>query len=126
MGFGNARHGGKSTEEHKREDDDSLHLDLTPSLSSLTRAITDSMEARGVKLGKDAQEREAIQQERTAPACPAVMLTGGGVILSTSTWMALALPPSGSQTASRVPSARDLSTGRYETPFVTRSDAVDR
>src|SRR5439155_7150871 len=33
MGFGNARHGCKSTEEHEREDDDSLHLDLTPSVS---------------------------------------------------------------------------------------------
>src|SRR5438552_18058893 len=33
MGFGNARHGGKSTEEHEREDNDSLHLDLTPSIS---------------------------------------------------------------------------------------------
>src|SRR5438309_11420754 len=33
MGFGNARHGGKSTEEHEREDDDSLHLELTPSIS---------------------------------------------------------------------------------------------
>jgi hypothetical protein len=33
MGFGNARHGCKSTEEHEREDDDSLHLDLTPSIS---------------------------------------------------------------------------------------------
>jgi hypothetical protein len=66
------------------------------------------MEARGVKLGKDAQEREAIQQERTAPACPAVMLTGDGVILSISTWMAWALAPSGSQTASRVPSGDSL------------------
>ena len=33
MGFGNARHGGKSTEEHEREDDDLLHLDLPPSIS---------------------------------------------------------------------------------------------
>jgi hypothetical protein len=33
MGFGNARHGCKSTEEHECEDDDSLHLDLTPSIS---------------------------------------------------------------------------------------------
>jgi len=34
MGFGNAREGCKSTEEHKcGEDDGSLHLDLTPFIS---------------------------------------------------------------------------------------------
>ena len=48
MGFGNARHdhGCKSTEEHERQHDDSLHFDLTPFLLSLTTEEGDNPQWR--------------------------------------------------------------------------------
>ena len=61
MGFGNARHGCKSTEEHECEDDDSLHLISPFSLSLLAYDGDNSgMEAHGIKLQ---QERASSRHE---------------------------------------------------------------
>src|SRR5438128_10656968 len=60
MGFGNARHGRNSPEEHECENDESLHLDLTPSLSHRLRGRQPTGRRRAAsKFGKGAQEREA-------------------------------------------------------------------
>ena len=63
MGFGNARHGCKSTEEHECEDDDSLHLDLTPSLSHPLRGRQPTAWRRAASnFGKNAQVRVTMGQ----------------------------------------------------------------
>jgi len=66
MGFGNARHGGNSTEEHEREDDDSLHLDLTPfHLSPLTRATPHSVELAASNFGLRQERTRRVQPDAT-------------------------------------------------------------
>jgi hypothetical protein len=60
MGFGNARHGCKSTEEHECEDDDSLHLDLIPFSLIAWEGDNPLVEAGGIKTS---QERAGLRHE---------------------------------------------------------------
>ena len=70
MGFGNARHGCKSTEEYECKDDDLLHLDLTPFLSLIAYEGDDPLHG-GTGHQTSARTRNSASRESTSPTVTA-------------------------------------------------------